>query len=103
MVYVVVSVRVKEDKLKDYIDLLKGAATTVRKEKGCIQYAPTVDLETGGVLPQTMDKNTVMLLEKWESMEALKAHLATPHMAEYFKKEKPLLAGPPVIKVLQEA
>ncbi len=102
MVHLVVSVRVKEGKLKEYVDLLKGVAATVRQEKGCIQYVPTVDLEAGA-LPQSLDKNMVVLLEKWESMEALQNHLATPHMAAYFKKEKPLLAQPPVIKVLQEA
>jgi len=33
------------------------------------------------------------VIEKWESMEALKAHAAAPHMAAYGAKVKEMLAG----------
>jgi quinol monooxygenase YgiN len=33
-----------------------------------------------------------MVVEKWDSMEALKAHAAAPHMAAYAAKVKDLLA-----------
>lgn len=40
-----------------------------------------------------MRENVVVILEKWESLAALKAHLAAPHMAEYRQRVKDLVAG----------
>jgi len=101
MVYIVVSIRVKEGKLQEFLELFKSILSTVRAEKGCIQYVPVTDMDAG-LPPQTFDKNVVILLEKWESLEALHNHLATPHMAAYFEKEKAFVEGS-IIKVLQEA
>jgi quinol monooxygenase YgiN len=42
MIHVVASVRVKADRLADFLELFKSTARQVRKEKGCIQYIPTV-------------------------------------------------------------
>jgi quinol monooxygenase YgiN len=44
------------------------------KEPGCIAYQAYVDRNDPGVL---------FLFEKWESAEALNAHFATPHMADF--------------------
>jgi len=101
MIYGVVSVRVKPGKLQEYIALFKSIAGKVREEKGCLQYISTVDFEIG-VPIQTLDKNVVTILEKWESLEALQSHLAAPYMADFFKKEAPLVEGN-VLKMLQEA
>lgn len=102
MIYVVVSTRMKPGKLQEFADQFRALAETVRKEKGCIQYVATVDLETG-LPPQTIEKNVVTILEKWESMEALQAHLATPHMAEFFAKEKEFVEQTLSMKILKEA
>jgi quinol monooxygenase YgiN len=53
--------------------------------------------------PQSLDPRMVTILEKWESMEALQAHLSTPHMATYFEKEKPLVEALVSMKILKEA
>ena len=37
--------------------------------------------------------DTFLVIEKWESMEALKAHAAAPHMAAYGAKTKELIAS----------
>jgi quinol monooxygenase YgiN len=48
---------------------------------------PTVDAQTG--LPaQDLDANLVTIIEKWESVEDLKAHLSAPHMLAYGAKVK---------------
>jgi quinol monooxygenase YgiN len=44
----------------------------------------------------------VTILEKWEGIEALRNHLAVPHMAVCFEKEKCLTEGGS-IKILTEA
>jgi quinol monooxygenase YgiN len=55
-------------------------------EKGCIEYGA----------------DTFLVIEKWESVEALKAHTAAPHMAAYGAKRKELIANR-VIHVLSPA
>jgi len=90
MINVIASIRVKTGKLHDYLAILKANIPTVRKEKGCIEYVPTVDIDVK-LPPQVLDKNVVTLLEKWESLEALHAHLGSPHMLDYREKVKTLV------------
>lgn len=101
MIYGVVSVKVKTDKLQEWLELFKANAERVREEKGCIQYFPLLDIDAG--LPiQTFEKDVVTILEQWESLEALHDHFAAPHMAVYFEKEKEFVEGV-TVKMLQEA
>jgi quinol monooxygenase YgiN len=61
----------------------------VLAEKGCLEYGPYIDLETGltGAPPR---ENVVVMIEKWESVEALEAHLKTPHMLAFRRDTEPL-------------
>jgi quinol monooxygenase YgiN len=52
--------------------------------------------------PQSLDENIVTIIEKWESLEALRDHLNEPHMLTYKEKVKDIVEGIS-IKVLQEA
>jgi len=45
-----------------------------RAEEGCIDYTFSVSLS---------DPDCIRISEKWESMDALKAHMGMPHMAEF--------------------
>ncbi len=99
MISVIASVRIKADMLTQFLEIVKSNVPEVRKEKGCIEYFPTIDIDSG--LPvQKLDKNVVTILEKWESVEALRAHLKTPHMLAYREKVKDIVEDLS-IKVLQ--
>ena len=101
MISVIASVRVKAGSLSEFIKILKSNVPEVRKEKGCIEYLPAVDIDSG--LPvQKLDKDVVTILEKWEDVEALKGHLKTPHMLAYRQKVKDIVEDLS-IKVLKEA
>ncbi len=100
MINVVASIRVKEGKLSDYLAILKANMHAVRKERGCIEYVPTIDVDSK-LPPQVLDKNCVTLLEKWGNLETLQAHLGSPHMLVYREKVKDLV-GSVTFKVLQE-
>jgi quinol monooxygenase YgiN len=102
MIHVVASIRVKPGRLDDLLELFKSVAQTVRQEKGCIRYIPTVDIASG-LPPQVSDANLVTMIEAWESLEALRDHLTTPHMAAFFEKRKDMVEGGSSLKVLQEA
>ncbi len=99
MINVIASIRVKTGKLSDYLAILKANMPTVKKEKGCIEYIPTVDIDV--LPPQVLDKNVVTILEKWENLEALHAHLRSPHMLNYREHVKTIVESVS-LKVLQE-
>jgi len=85
MIYVLASIRVKPGLRDKFLEIFNSNIPEVRKEKGCIEYFPTVDLETG-LPPQMVDDNVVTILERWESPEALQDHLTAPHMLAYKEK-----------------
>lgn len=100
MINVIATVQVKEGRASEFINLFKKIVPLVKAEKGCIEYFPTIDLPTG-LPPQDMNENEITIIEKWESLDHLMAHLATPHMAEHMEKEKDLVEKAS-IKILQE-
>ena len=42
---------------------------------------------------QKLHPDTFVVIEKWESMDALKAHSVAPHMAAYGAKTKEFIAS----------
>jgi len=101
MIYVIASIHVKEGRLQDFIEVFKSNVPDVREERGCIQYSPTVDINAD-LPPQILDENVVTIIECWDSLDALRDHLATPHMLAYREKVKGIVEDTS-IKVLQEA
>ncbi|MFM6932292.1 MAG: putative quinol monooxygenase [Novosphingobium sp.] len=53
---------------------MERVITLTRAEDGCLGYAYAPDL---------LDPCLIRIAEKWESAEALAAHLAMPHMDEW--------------------
>jgi quinol monooxygenase YgiN len=101
MISVLASIRIKEGKRSAFLDIFQANVPKVREETGCIEYFPAVDIDSGlGV--QQLDADVVTIVEKWQSLEALKDHLATPHMLAYREKVKDLVEDLS-LKVLQQA
>jgi quinol monooxygenase YgiN len=103
MIHVIASLRINDGKLGEFLQLFKTLATIVRQEKGCHQYLLTIDVEDTGVPPQLLERNVVTFIEKWESVEALQAHMQTPHMLAQAEKEKGIVEGMIALKILKEA
>jgi len=74
----------------------------VHAEPGCIEYGPAIDAEGMGGIQTAFGPDTFVVIEKWESKEALKAHAAAPHMAAYAAKTRDMIASR-VIHVLSPA
>ena len=55
----------------------------VHVEQGCLEYGPAIDVEGLGPTHTPFGPDTFVVVEKWASSEALKAHTAAPHMAAY--------------------
>ena len=100
MVHVIASIRVKPGCLDAFLAIFKANVPAVKAEVGCLEYQPAVDLASG-LPPQILEPNTVVIIEKWASLEALRNHLAAPHMKAYKEKSKDLVEGV-ALKVLQD-
>jgi len=100
MINVIASICVKTGKIADYLTILKANMQAIKKEKGYIEYVPTVDIDAKLPL-QVLDNNVITILEKWESIEAFHAHLKASHMLDYREKIKTMIESVSV-KVLQE-
>jgi quinol monooxygenase YgiN len=73
------------DALRDAIAVMEKAS---RAEEGCVDYTFSVEVN---------DPDVLRITEKWDNVEALIAHMATPHMAEF---QKTMGAHPPVAMVV---
>lgn len=101
MIDVIASITVKEGKIKEFLAIFNANVPKVLAEDGCISYRPVVDVLTGMSVQET-NANIVTIIEQWESIEALEAHLAAPHMMTYKEDVQDLISGLG-IKILQSA
>ncbi len=101
MIHVIASIRVKAGKVSEFLEVFKSNIPDVKKEKGCIEYFPAVDVVTD-LPPQRLDENLVTIIEKWESLEALGDHLEAPHMLAYRQRVGDIVEKVS-LKVLTEA
>ncbi|MBN2808618.1 MAG: antibiotic biosynthesis monooxygenase [Deltaproteobacteria bacterium] len=99
MLHVIASIQVKEGKMSQFMEIFKANIPNVLQENGCIEYVPTIDLPSG-LPPQELNPNIATIIEKWHSLDDLKAHLSAPHMLDYKEKVKDIVEDMSV-KVLE--
>ena len=93
MIFVIATIEVKPGKRDAFLAEFCKNMPNVHAEKGYIEYGPTVDVATEMKAQIPLRENVVTIMEKWESLEALMAHAAAPHMAEYRAKVKDIVVG----------
>lgn len=102
MVHVIAVITAKPGQRDSILKLFRANVPAVRAEKGCIEYGAAVDAENALPFQTKWGADTFLVVEKWESMDELKAHAAAPHMAAYGAKTKEHIASR-VIHILQPA
>lgn len=75
------------------LEAFQANVPAVLAEDGCIEYTATVDAANFEDMQAALGPDTFIVVEKWASPEALRAHAAAPHMAAYGAKTKDLLAS----------
>jgi quinol monooxygenase YgiN len=101
MIQVIATIRVKEGQIAEFLEIFKANVPSVKAERGCLEYFPAVDLDAG-LPPQSLDAQVVTIIEKWESLEALRDHLGAPHMLAYRKQTRDIVEHV-TLKILEEA
>jgi quinol monooxygenase YgiN len=91
MIHVLAMITAKPGQRDTILSHFRANMPAVHAEKGCIEYGPAVDAEGVGALQTKLGPDTFVVIEKWESLDALKAHAAAPHMAAYAAKTKELI------------
>ncbi len=83
-VYVLCRFDLKPDAdIGEYVKRTLSVVPTVRSEEGCQLYTLLGDAHTDWDKPQRFGDRTMWMLEKWDSIDALKAHLDTAHMKAF--------------------
>lgn len=90
MIHVIAIITAKPRQRGAVLEIFNANLPAVRAEAGCIEYGPVIDVD--GADP-AFGPDTFVVVEKWESMAALKAHAAAPHMAAYGAKTKDMIAA----------
>jgi quinol monooxygenase YgiN len=89
MIHVIAIITTKPHQRSAVLELFKANLPAVRAEAGCIEYGPVIDAD--GADP-AFGPDTFVVVEKWESMAALKAHAVVPHMVAYAEKTRNMIA-----------
>lgn len=83
MIQVIATIELKPDCRDDFLTRLNENVPKVKAEEGCLAYDPSIDLDSGLPVQGEIRPNVVILIEAWTNLDALHAHLKTPHMAAY--------------------
>jgi quinol monooxygenase YgiN len=93
MISVIAEIEVVDGKRDAFLAEFHRLVPDVRAEVGCIEYGPTCDAVTDISAQIPHRENIVTVVEKWESVETLKAHLVAPHMVAYRPRVKDIVVG----------
>ena len=92
MIQVIATIELKPGCRDDFLPRLNANVPKVKAENGCLAYDPFVDVDSGLPVQGEIRENVVTLVEAWSNIEALLAHLKTPHMAAYRDAVKDMVA-----------
>ncbi len=83
MIYLVVTMDIKEGKMDEFLAACQRIRPQVLAEQGCLMYDFTRDISIGSPVQEPATDNRVTLLEKWASREDLDQHSVSNHMREF--------------------
>jgi autoinducer 2-degrading protein len=85
----IVDFEIQPDKVDQFMALITANAQSSMTEPGCRQF---------DILRAADQPNRIVLYEIYDDGDALKAHMATPHVATFFAAAKPLIVKQSVIR-----
>jgi len=92
MIRVVAVITASPGRREELLAAFRANVPNVHAEKGCIEYAGHIDAADVGPFQAKFGPDAMVVLESWESAQALRDHIAAPHMKAYGQKTKDLIA-----------
>jgi quinol monooxygenase YgiN len=83
VIHVIATIQLAPGTRKAFLEEFRRLTPHVRAEAGCLEYAATVDEPTPIPVQELAGEDTVVVVEKWDSVATLQDHLKAPHMADY--------------------
>ena len=102
MIHVLAIITAKPGMRERILEAYRANVEAVRAEAGCLAYEAVVDVQGAAAGFAQFGPDAFVVVEKWESIEALRAHAIAPHMKAYASQVKDLTAGR-AIHVLEPA
>ena len=93
MIHVIAVITAKPGMRAAILQAFHANLPAVKAEQGCIEYSAAVDAENALAFQTKYGPDTFVAIEKWESMDAVKAHAATPHMVAYAAMTREMIAS----------
>lgn len=92
MIHVIAHITTKPGMRGAVLEVFKRNVPNVHAEAGCIEYVPVVDAVGFEAVATPAGADTFVVVEKWETLDHLKAHAVAPHMKAYAEEVKDMLA-----------
>ena len=89
MIHVLAILTAKPGLRGKVLEAFNANVPNVLAEDGCIEYGAAVDIENA---TPAFGPDTLVVIEKWRDLAALKAHAASPHMKAYSASTKEWMA-----------
>jgi quinol monooxygenase YgiN len=93
MIHVIATLEFEPGKRDFVLAEFRKIVPLVRAEAGCLEYTPAIDADTGMTMQHRIGPDSLMVIERWETLEALEAHDVAPHMKAYRAKVKQHIRG----------
>ncbi|MEO8135140.1 MAG: putative quinol monooxygenase [Betaproteobacteria bacterium] len=93
MIHVIATIELAPGTRAAFLAEFRKVMIPVSAEVGCIEYGPAVDIDSGLAAQLKLGEDRVVIVEKWDSVEALKAHIVAPHMLAYRTTVKEFVRG----------
>jgi quinol monooxygenase YgiN len=91
MIHVIATLEVRPGRRSALLAEYRRLVPLVLAEAGCIEYGPAVDVASGLGVQPPLRENIAVIVEKWQSLEALRAHTQAPHMVAYREAVKDIV------------
>jgi quinol monooxygenase YgiN len=102
MIHVIAIVTAKPGTRDAILEAFHPIIPVVHAEAGCIEYGAATDAGGVGGFQARFGPDTLLVIEKWESLAHLTAHSDSPHMTTFHAKVNDLIASR-VVHVLSPA
>lgn len=89
MIHVVAYIRTRPGARDEVLRAVLDNTPAVRAEPGCLLYEASIDAPDAPAFQTPVGPDQVVVVEQWESREALLEHTRTEHMRVYGERTKP--------------